>query len=48
MTDFFSHAFSKKISSLTNKFNIPVRGIRGTNIDSIIEDIYKNLNNIEK
>lgn len=48
MTDFFSHAFSKKISVLTNKFNIPVRGIRGTNVYSIIEDIYKNLNNIKK
>lgn len=48
MTDFFNHAFSKKVSSITNKFSIPVRGLRGTNIDSLIYDIYENIKNIKK
>lgn len=39
-TDFIAHAFTYKIKSISEKTNIPIRYISGTNADKIINKIY--------
>lgn len=44
-TDFFNHAFSKKVISYKNKFNTPFGYIGGTNKNLILNQMYKYLKN---
>ena len=47
-TDFISHAFTNKIKSVTNKYQVPMKYLAGTNNDLMIDVIYKELNKLKQ
>ena len=47
-TDFISHAFTNKIKSVTNKYQVPMKYLAGTNNDLMIDVIYKELKKLNK